>query len=81
MSKKVQGQIRVKGELPAFIAGRISGIIDGVVCRVNYIQHALGTCCNDTFFRVDCTKKQFENICKLVEARYSKMFEIECSIF
>ena len=77
MSKRIQGQIRVKGELTEYIKGRISGIIEGVICRINRIPHATVQCVGDTFFRVDCTERQFEKICKLVEAKYSKMYKIE----
>lgn len=77
MSKKIQGQIRVKGELTDYIAGRITGIIEGVICDTAHVSHATIMCNDDTFFRVDCTEKQFKKICKLIEVKYSHMYEIE----
>ena len=77
MSKKIQGQIRVEGELPPYIKGRISGIISGVMCNVNYIPYATVIYNGDTFFKVRCTEKQFDKICKLIEFHYSKIFEIK----
>lgn len=79
MSKKVQGQIRVKGELDKYIEGRISGMIQGVIWRnnVDYIPYATVKYNGDTFFRVDCTEKQFEKISKMIEWSYSKMYTIE----
>ena len=77
MSKKIQGQIRVKGELSDYIEGRISGIITGVVWNTKYIPYARIVCNGDTFFRVDCTEKQFEKLSKIIEWSYSKMYKIE----
>lgn len=78
MSKKIYGQIRVKGELSDYIKGRITGIICGVVWRddVEYKPYATLNFNGDTFFRVECTKKQFEKISKIIDWTYSKMYEI-----
>ena len=77
MSKRIQGQIRVKGELDKYVEGRISGIIFGVVWNTKYVPYATIKYNGDTFFRVDCTEKQFEKISKIVELSYSKMYKIE----
>ena len=78
MSKKVQGQIRVKGNTSVYIDGRISGIIDGVICDTNrkrYARISIGY--DEALFRFDCTERQFNKICKLIETFYSNMYEIE----
>lgn len=77
MNEKIQGQIRVKGELSEYIKGRISGIIEGVTCNPDRRSYAIVKCIGDTFFRFDCTEKQFTTICNLVRSRCRMFGEFE----
>lgn len=77
MSKKIYGQIGVKGELiPEYIKGRISGIIDGVICDPERKRYAIAHTNDFTIFRFDATKPQFDKIKNLVTIEYSKTYEL-----
>lgn len=80
MSKKILGQIAVKGELPDYIKGRISGIMYGVIGDTKYASFATVKYNGDTYFKVRCTEKQFDKICKLIKYSYSEIFEINIII-
>ena len=78
MSKKIQGQIGMKGELSLDVTNDIMiNIIQEVVGGIDQAIYANVNCCGDTYFRVDCQEEQFEKICDLVKEKYSTIYEIE----
>lgn len=76
MSKNVQGQIRVTGELSEDIENEFLDIIRGVLCDAENTHYTVVKCIGDTFFRVDCADEQFKQIRDLVKEKYSQTLEM-----
>lgn len=79
MSNKTLRRITVKGEgMNEFIKGRISGIIEGVVCDPQRKQYGIAETDDGktTIFHFNADEQQFTKIYNLVGARYLHMFEI-----
>lgn len=78
MSNKTLRQITVKGkEMSEFIKGRISGIIEGVLCSPQRKQYGItDTGDGMTIFSFDADEQQFTKIYNLIGVRYLHMFEI-----
>lgn len=77
MSEKLYCQMNINKEsIPDYIKGRISGIIDGVICDPKRKRYAIVRINGLTIFRFDATKAQFNKIKKLMTTEYSNMYEI-----
>lgn len=76
MSNKTLRQLKVRGEMNEFIKGRISGIIEGVICDPDRKQYGIAENDDITIFNFKADESQFTKIYNLVGARYLHMFEI-----
>lgn len=77
MSNKTLRKIIVKGEeMSEFIKGRISGIIEGVLCTPARKQYGIAEADDTTIFRFEADEQQFTKIYNLIAVRYLNMFEI-----